>query len=195
MAKQQRDYASYLKFYQDFPKEGVNFVDIMPFIQDKALMKDLTKELGAMCDSPNIAAPEARGFLFSSAMLTSCRNISCIIPLRKKGKLPYSEGDLVNVDIEKEYGKDTINYRISDLAAGKKNRLRKTIKITFFDDILATGGTAKGIIERLNSQIVKIDGVEYKVKVTDMVFLVEIPDLKGREVLEGLGPVKSLIKI
>ena len=81
------------------------------------------------------------------------------------------------------------------MAAGKKNRLRKTIKITFFDDILATGGTAKGIIERLNSQIVKIDGVEYKVKVTDMVFLVEIPDLKGREVLEGLGPVKSLIKI
>lgn len=195
MAKQQIDYASHLKYYQDFPTEGVNFVDIIPFLQDKALLKDLTKDLGALCDSPNIAAPEARGFLFASPMLTTCRKVSCLIPLRKKGKLPFNEGDLVNVEIEKEYGSDTVNYRLSDLAAGKKNRLRKTIKVTFFDDVLATGGTAKGIVESLNSQVVNIAGVEYKVKVTDMVFLVEIEDLKGKELLESLCPVKSLIKI
>ena len=195
MAKQQRDYAASLKFYEGFPKEGINFVDIIPFIQNKRLLKDLAKDLGSLCASPNIAAPEARGFLFAGPMMTECRKIQSIIPLRKKGKLPFSEGDLVNVDIVKEYGNDTINYRLSDIAACKVNRLRKTIGITFFDDVLATGGTAKGIIESLNAQTVDIDGKTYKVKVTDMVFMVELEDLKGRESLEEIAPVKSLIKL
>ncbi|MBQ1591438.1 MAG: hypothetical protein II077_05315, partial [Treponema sp.] len=38
------------------------------------------------------------------------------------GKLPFSEGDLVAVDIVKEYGKDQVFYRVSDLAAGKPER-------------------------------------------------------------------------
>ena len=40
-----------------------------------------------------------------------------------------------------------------------------------------------------------IDGKEYKVKVKDFVFLVEIDDLPGRSRLEDLGPVKSLIHV
>ena len=87
MAKQQIDYASHLKYYQDFPTEGVNFVDIIPFLQDKALLKDLTKELGALCDSPNIAAPEARGFLFASPMLTTCRKVSSAVLTARLWKL------------------------------------------------------------------------------------------------------------
>ena len=31
------DYSKYVKFYPDFPIKGVNFVDIIPFLQDKAL--------------------------------------------------------------------------------------------------------------------------------------------------------------
>ena len=116
-----------------------------------------------------------------------------VIPIRKKGKLPFSEGDLVAVDIVKEYGKDQVFYRISDLAAGKPEG--DVIPITFFDDILATGGTARGIAESLNAQKVVIDGKEYRVKVTDFVFLVEIDDLPGRKVIEDLAPVKALIHV
>ena len=64
-----------------------------------------------------------------------------------------------------------------------------------FDDILATGGTARGIVESLNAQKVTIDGKEYQVKVTDFVFLVEIDDLPGRARIEDLAPVKTLIHV
>ena len=116
-----------------------------------------------------------------------------VIPIRKKGKLPFSEGDLITVDIVKEYGKDQVFYRLSDLAAGKPQG--DILPITFFDDILATGGTSRGIVESLNAKKVVIDGKEYQVKVTDFVFLVEIDDLPGRSVIEDLAPVKSLIHV
>ena len=187
------DYKQFIKFYPDFPIKGVNFVDIIPFLQDKALFHSLVDDLAAMCATPNIAAPEARGFLFSAPMLYGNSHVQNVIPLRKKGKLPFAEGDLVQVEIMKEYGPDHVYFRRSDLAASQPTG--DTIEITFFDDILATGGTAKGLAEGLNAQTVTIDGKEYKVKVKDFVFLVEIDDLPGRKRLEGIAPVKSLIHV
>ena len=67
--------------------------------------------------------------------------------------------------------------------------------LTFFDDILATGGTALGIIESLNSQKVCIDGKEIPVRVKDCVFLAEIDVLGGRAKLESVAPVKALIHV
>ena len=187
------DYSKFIKFYPDFPIKGVNFVDIIPFLQDKALFKSLVDDITAQCCAPNIAAPEARGFLFAAPMLYSQGHVRNVIPLRKKGKLPFSEGDLVQVEIMKEYGPDHVYFRKSDLAASKPSG--DTIEITFFDDILATGGTARGLAEGLNAQKVVIDGKEYKVKVKDFVFLVEIDDLPGRSKLEGIAPVKSIIHV
>ncbi|MBQ9192414.1 MAG: hypothetical protein IJ156_01665 [Bacteroidales bacterium] len=186
------DYKQALKFYPNFPIEGVNFVDIIPFLQDKDLFKALTDDIGAACASPNIVAPEARGFLFTAPLLYSGRAEN-IIPVRKKGKLPFAEGDLVTVDIVKEYGKDQVFYRVSDLAACKPEG--DILPITFFDDILATGGTARGIVESLNAQKVVLGGKAYRVKVTDFVFLVEIDDLPGRKIIEELAPVKALIHV
>ena len=186
------DYRPYLKFYPNFPKKGVNFVDIIPLIQDKKLFRQLVDDLMALCDTPNIAAPEARGFLFATPMLYA-QKVENVITLRKKGKLPFSEGDLMQVEIMKEYGPDHVYFRRSDIAASKP--VGDTIEISFFDDILATGGTAWGIASALNAMKVMIDGREYKVKVKDFVFLVEIDDLPGRACLEGIAPVKSLIHV
>ena len=187
------DYKQALKFYPDFPIDGVNFVDIIPLMQDKKLFKSLIADLGALCSSANIAAPEARGFLFAAPMLTGCDNVRNVIPLRKKGKLPYKEGDLVGVDIVKEYGKDQIFFRLSDVAVGVLSG--DHFEVTFFDDVLATGGTAHGIACGLEQHKVFIDGVPYGIKVTDFVFLVEIDALDGRAALETIAPVKSLIHI
>ena len=187
------DYSKYIKFYPDFPIKGVNFVDIIPFIQDKELFRSLCDDLTAMCLAPNIAAPEARGFLFGAGMLYGPNPIQNLIPLRKKGKLPFAEGDLVQVEIMKEYGPDHVYFRVSDIAASKPQG--DTIEITFFDDILATGGTARGLALGLNAQKVVIDGKEYQVKVKDFVFLVEIDDLPGRSRLEAIAPVKSVIHV
>ena len=186
------DYKQVIKFYPDFPIKGVNFVDIIPFLQDKEVFKSLVDDIGAACASPNIVAPEARGFLFTAPLLYSGKAEN-VIPVRKKGKLPFAEGDLVTVDIVKEYGKDQVFYRLSDLAACKPEG--DIIPLTFFDDILATGGTSRGIVESLNAKKVIVDGKEYQVKVTDFVFLVEIDDLPGRKVIEDLAPVHSLIHV
>ena len=186
------DYRPYLKFYPNFPKKGVNFVDIIPLIQDKELFRQLVDDLIELCDTPNIAAPEARGFLFATPMLYA-QKVENVITLRKKGKLPFSEGDLMQVEIMKEYGPDHVYFRNSDLAASRPTG--DTVEVTFFDDILATGGTAKGLALGLNAQKVVIGGTTYKVKVKDFVFLVEIDDLPGRERLESIAPVKSLIHV
>ena len=187
------DYKESLKFYPDFPIKGVNFVDVIPFLQDRELFRAITRDLGVLCASPNVAAPEARGFLFATPLIIECPNIRNIIPIRKKGKLPYAGDDLVQVNIVKEYGHDEVFFRPSDIAAGVPKG--ETFEITFFDDILATGGTAKGLAEELERRTVVVDGKEYGIKVTDFVFLVEITDLPGRELLEPLAPVKSLIKV
>ena len=187
------NYKDALKFYPDFPVKGVNFVDVIPFLQNKELFRGITRDLGVLCASPNVAAPEARGFLFATPMLMECPNILNIIPIRKKGKLPFAGDDLVQVDIVKEYGKDEVFFRMSDVAAGRPKG--DTFEITFFDDILATGGTAKGLAEEFERRTVVVDGKEYGIKITDFVFLVEITDLPGRELLESIAPVKSLIKV
>ena len=51
------DYSKFIKFYPDFPIKGVNFVDIIPFLQNKELFRSLVDDLAAMCDAPNVAAP------------------------------------------------------------------------------------------------------------------------------------------
>jgi len=187
------DYSKFIKFYPDFPIKGVNFVDIIPFIQDKELFQHLCDDMAAMCVAPNVAAPEARGFLFGAGMLYGNNHIQNLIPLRKKGKLPFSEGDLIQVEIMKEYGPDHVYFRNSDIAASTPTG--DTVEITFFDDILATGGTARGLAQGLNAQKVVIGGKTYNVKVKDFVFLVEIDDLPGRSRLEDIAPVKSLIHV
>ena len=186
-------YEERLKYYPGFPIEGVNFVDIIPLMQDKEIFKQLIVDLGALVASPNVAAPEARGFLFGAPMLISCDHVKNLIPLRKKGKLPFAENDLVSVDITKEYGKDKVIFRLSDIAAGVPEG--DTFNVTFFDDILAAGGTAHGIVEGINRQTINLNGKIYKVKVTDFVFIVELDALKGREDMQPIAPVKSLIHI
>ena len=70
-----------------------------------------------------------------------------------------------------------------------------TFYLTFFDDILATGGTACGIAEDLNRQRLIVDGKEYKVKVKEFIFLVEFPDLYDHARINSIAPVKSFIQI
>ena len=186
-------YQDYLKFYPDFPTKGVNFVDVLPFMQDKEVFTAITRDLGALCASPNVVAPEARGFLFASPMLAVCDNVKNILTLRKKGKIPYAEGDLVQVNILKEYGADEVFFRRSDILAGVPDG--DTFRLTIFDDILATGGTAEGVARALNAMTVEKDGRTYRIEVTDFVFLVELLDLKGAERLTPIAPVKSLIRL
>ncbi|MBE6221337.1 MAG: adenine phosphoribosyltransferase [Rikenellaceae bacterium] len=182
-----------LKFYKDFPKEGIVFVDIIPLLQDKKIFAQLIEEIGNRLTAPNIAAPEARGFLFSAPLMLAKEEVQSIIPIRKSGKLPYNEGDLCDVEIEKEYGSDHLFYRLSDIAAAKADG--DEIHISILDDLLATGGTAEGIAQSMMEQRIIKDGKEYKVVIDEFIFLVELDFLKGAERLEKIAPVKSIIHL
>ncbi|MCR5040314.1 MAG: hypothetical protein K6A94_13395 [Bacteroidales bacterium] len=187
------NYKEVINHYPDFPKPGIDFIDIIPFMSNKEAFNQLIADIDANTHCPNVVTVEARGFLFAAPLLTQSKLVQNIVPIRKKGKLPYAEGDLRGVQIMKEYGPDQVYYRLSDIAAGKPEG--DTFYLTFLDDILATGGTAIGISEALNKERVIVDGKEYKVKVKEFIFLVEFPDLYDHALLESIAPVKSFVQI
>ena len=187
------NYLDIINHYPDFPKEGVDFIDILPFLQNKEAFNQLIADIDAHTHYPNVATVEARGFLFAAPLLTQSKLVQSVIPIRKKGKLPYNEGDLHDVAIQKEYGSDHVYYRLSDIAAGVPEG--DTFNITFFDDILATGGTAVGIAEALNRETVTLNGREYKVKVKEFLFLVEFPDLYDHDRINAIAPVHSFAQV
>ena len=180
-----------IKFYPDWPKEGVNFVDLLPLLSDAKIFSVIVEELGKHVTTPNIAAPEARGFLFAAPLLVTDSKTHTLITFRKNGKLPAKEGDLQKVAIVKEYGEDSLYFRKSDL----ENSLVTdgVVEVTILDDILATGGTSIEMAKHLEALTVTKDGVEYPVKVKEFVFLADLSVLHGKELLEEIAPVYSLI--
>lgn len=182
-----------LKFYQDFPKKGIKFIDIIPFLQDKAVFNQIIDRLVEFTTAPNVAAPEARGFLFASPLLVKSPTVTNVIPMRKSGKLPFNEGDLVEVKIEKEYGFDMLYYRKSDIAAGTPTG--DNFEITLLDDVLATGGTAEGIARSFEGMRIEVGGKSYGVKIKEFIFLVHLSDLDGKQRLEKIAPVHTLMSI
>ena len=60
-----------IQFYPDWPKEGVNFVDLLPLLSDADTFGVIIEELGNHLTTPNVAAPEARGFLFAAPLLVT----------------------------------------------------------------------------------------------------------------------------
>lgn len=187
------NYQDIINHYPDFPKPGIDFIDILPFLSNKEAFNQLVADIDAHIHCPNVVTVEARGFIFAAPLLTQSKLVQNVVPIRKKGKLPYSEGDLHGVAIEKEYGSDHVFYRLSDIAAGKPEG--DTFYLTFFDDILATGGTACGIADALNNEVIRLNGKEYKVKVKEFLFIVEFPDLYDHQRINSIAPVRSFIKI
>ena len=187
------NYIDIINHYPDFPKPGIDFIDILPFLSNKEAFNQIIGDIDKNILYPNVVTVEARGFLFAAPLLTQSSLVQNIIPIRKKGKLPFSPGDLHQVDIVKEYGADQVFYRLSDIAASQPQG--DTIHLTFFDDVLATGGTAIAIAEALNRETVSISGKTYRVKVSQFIFLVEFPDLYDHSRLLSIAPVKSFVKI
>jgi adenine phosphoribosyltransferase len=186
-----------IKHYPDFPKPGIDFIDVLPFLQDKEAFRQAVNEIDRLSTAPNMATVEARGFLFGAPLLSVSEHVKTLVPFRKKGKLPHAEGDLVRVEIEKEYGSDELFYRLSDFAACEPTTFRplgrehRAIEITLFDDLLATGGTVKGIVDSLQKQLVN----DCEIRIREFIFLVELPALGGRKWLEDIAPVHSLMRL
>lgn len=168
------DLKKYVAEIQDFPIEGILFRDVTPLMQDGAAYKACIDEIiayGKKVNADLIVGPEARGFLFGCPVAYGL-NIG-FAPIRKPGKLPR---ETINVSYDLEYGSNVLHMH--------KDAIKPGQRVLIVDDLLATGGTvaaATKIVEELGGTVAGI------------AFVIELEDLKGRELLEGYD-VLSLMK-
>ncbi|HSW57277.1 MAG TPA: adenine phosphoribosyltransferase [Dehalococcoidales bacterium] len=168
----EEDFGQYCRVIEDFPKPGISFKDITTLLLDA---KAFNRAINTLCSQyvgkvEFIVCIEARGFLIGAPMAYV---LNCgLIPVRKKGKLPSRTLQAI---YELEYGTDTLEIHADAIKPGQR--------ILIVDDILATGGTAKSVVELIQKM---------KGDVIGCAFLGELTALNGRNKL-GV-PVYSLIK-
>ena len=165
---------SLIKTYNDFPKKGIAFKDILGLIHDPEVFRELILKMSSnkvIKSSEAIISIEARGFIFGSAI--SLQASKPIILARKPGKLP---GALINENYHLEYGESSLSIQ--------KEALEKFSSYAIVDDLLATGGTVECV-----ANLIRKSGKD----VSGLVTVVELMELKGRSRFDF--SVESIISI
>lgn len=158
----------------DFPKPGVDFKDITPLLADKKAFTYTIDAIAQLFDRDEIdkvLGIEARGFMVAAPL--AYRFTAGLIPVRKKGKLPWKvESEAYAL----EYGEDHLELHQDAIDPGER--------ILIVDDVLATGGTARATAELTERCGGKVSGIA---------FIMELSLLGGRGKLEGYE-LHSLLK-
>ena len=53
------NYLDIINHYPDFPKEGIDFIDILPFLQNKEAFNQLIADIDAHTHYPNVATVDS----------------------------------------------------------------------------------------------------------------------------------------
>lgn len=157
----------------DFPKPGINFYDITTLLKDPTGLKQTIDALAnAVGDAgvDTVIGVESRGFIFATPLAYQMG--AGFVPVRKPKKLP---AECVSVSYDLEYGQDTLEMHKDAVGEGHR--------VLIVDDLLATGGTAKAVVDLVE----KVGG-----EVVGLLFVVELDFLGGRAKFDGYN-VKSLI--
>jgi adenine phosphoribosyltransferase len=158
----------------NFPQEGIIFKDISTLLKDKKAFKksiDLLAKKFKKDKIEYVVGVESRGFIFGAPLAYALG--AGFVPVRKKGKLPYKTK---SITYELEYGKDTLEIH--------EDALRPKSRVLVVDDLLATGGTIKAVIDLLEG---------FKTKIVGVAFLVELKFLNGKKKLKNF-PIYSVIQ-
>ncbi len=162
---------------KDFPKEGIDFIDITTVLSDGEAFKeaiDSLAEKAKMSGCNVIVGSEARGFIVGAPVAYKL-GIG-FVPVRKKGKLPYKT---ISGTYDLEYGTDTLEMHV--------DAVKKGDKALIVDDLIATGGTVGCIADMIEKLGAEVSGA---------LFLVELKELDGRKKLEDKGiKVTSVVEI
>lgn len=161
---------SRIRTVPDYPKKGIMFRDITTLIKDpvgfRLVIDNLTQRyIKGNVKFDVIVGIESRGFIIGGALAYTLGK--GFVPIRKKGKLPAEK---ISHEYELEYGTDIIEIH--------KDAIKKGTKVLLIDDLLATGGTAlasAALIEKLGGAV------------SEMAFIVDLPDVGGRKKLEAKG--------
>ncbi|AEE83133.1 putative adenine phosphoribosyltransferase [Arabidopsis thaliana] len=155
-----------IRVVPDFPKKGIMFQDITTLLLDPKAFKDTIDLFVERYRDMNIsvvAGIEARGFIFGSPIALAIG--AKFVPLRKPKKLP---GQIIFEEYELEYGSDRLEMHVEAVDSGDRALV--------VDDLIATGGTlcaAMNLLKRVGAEVIECACV------------IELPELKGRERLEG----------
>ena len=161
-----------IETYQDYPKKGIYFKDVLGITQEPKLFKELILTMSSseiIKKAEAIISIDARGFIFGSAI--SIQASKPMIVARKPGKLP---GELLKKKYSLEYGESSLSIQ--------KSALQRFNSYAIVDDLLATGGTVDCVSKLLESNDKKVVGV---------LVVVELMKLGGRSKLNF--PVESSI--
>jgi adenine phosphoribosyltransferase len=168
------DIKALIRTVADFPKPGVQFRDITTLLKHTDGLGAVIERLAAAYRGrpiDKIAAIESRGFIIGAALAYELK--LGFVPIRKRGKLPAEN---FGQDYQLEYGSDRLEMHRDGVQAGEH--------VLLVDDLVATGGTAEAAL-----RLIGVAGGT----VIGCAFVVELPDLGGRERLEQLGcPVLAL---
>ena len=157
-----------VRIVPDFPKKGIQFLDITTAVKNKKamqLMIDFLYEKFKDEKVDYIAGIESRGFIFGAALAYKLN--AGFVPIRKPNKLPAKT---IKESYSLEYGNDTIEMH--------EDAVRKGDRVVIIDDLLATGGTAVAacnLLKRVGADVVA------------SAFIIELDPLKGREKIEAAG--------
>lgn len=160
------DYKQYIKIVQDWPKEGIEFKDITPLMDNGKAFKAAVDEIVDYAKEKEIdiiVGPEARGFIIGCPVAYALE--VGFAPVRKKGKLPR---EVIEVDYGLEYGENILTIHKDVIKPGQR--------VLITDDLLATGGTIEATIELVE----ELGGI-----VAGCAFLIELSYLHGLSKLEG----------
>lgn len=156
----------------DWPQKGILFRDITPLLANQGAFSACLQDLAACAekfDFDSLVAIESRGFIFGSALANMLGKR--LILARKPGKLPRA---CFAESYELEYGTSGLEIHQDDLGPDHRALI--------FDDVLATGGTAKAACDLVQ----KAGSV-----VAGCLFLIELDFLNGKNKLDY--DVSSLI--
>jgi len=165
---------SLIKTYNDFPRKGIAFKDILGIIQDTEVFRELILKMSSnkvIKSSEAIISIEARGFIFGSAI--SLQASKPMLVARKPGKLP---GEIISEDYLLEYGESSLSIQ--------KESLKKFNSYAIVDDLLATGGTIECV-----ANIIRKSGKD----VSGLITVVELLELKGRNRFNF--PVEAMVSL
>ncbi|MBA2173486.1 adenine phosphoribosyltransferase [Halobacillus locisalis] len=160
------DYKEHIAIVEDWPKEGVQFKDITPLMDNGPAFKaavDEIVEYAKKQDIDIVVGPEARGFIVGCPVSYALE--IGFAPVRKEGKLPR---ETINVDYGLEYGNDVLTIH--------KDAIKPGQRVLIIDDLLATGGTIEATIDLVE----QLGG-----EVAGCAFLIELTYLDGRSKLDG----------
>lgn len=156
----------YIREINDFPKKGISFKDITPLFKAPSVSNFILDSFVNQLSTFKVDAVvgiESRGFIYAFALANRLK--VPFIPIRKKGKLPFST---ISQDYELEYGNETLEIHT--------DAIKKEWNVVVHDDLLATGGTAEAsakLIEKLDA------------KVCAFTFVVELSFLNGTKTLNN----------